>query len=69
MVVPSTNKLLEVIRNAQQSRGVIVLTDPDFPGDKIRSTITEHVKGVKHAYIDREKAKNKKGKLVLNMPT
>ncbi len=46
-----------------------VLTDPDFPGDKIRSTITEHVKGVKHAYIDREKAKNKKGKLVLNMPT
>ena len=52
---------LEVIRNAQQSRGVIVLTDPDFPGDKIRSTITEHVKGVKHAYIDREKAKNKKG--------
>lgn len=60
---------LEVIRNAQQSRGVIVLTDPDFPGDKIRSTITEDVKGVKHAYIDREKAKNKKGKLVLNMPT
>lgn len=54
---------LEVIRNAQQSRGVIVLTDPDFPGDKIRSTITEHVKGVKHAYIDREKAKNKKGKI------
>ncbi len=38
-------------------------TDPDFPGDKIRSTITEHVKGVKHAYIDREKAKNKKGKI------
>ncbi len=45
---------LEVIRNAQQSRGVIVLTDPDFPGDKCRSTITEHVKGVRHAYIDRE---------------
>ena len=51
---------LEVIRNAQQSRGVIVLTDPDFPGDKIRSTITEHVKGVKHAYIDREKLKIKR---------
>lgn len=25
---------LEVIRNAQQSRGVIVLTDPDFPDRK-----------------------------------
>ncbi len=54
MVVPSTEQTLEVIRNARQSRGVIVLTDPDFPGDKIRSTITEHVKGVKHAYIDRK---------------
>ena len=43
-----------------KSRGVIVLTDPDFPGDKIRSTITEHVKGVKHAYIDREKLKIKR---------
>ena len=26
---------LEVIRNAQQSRGVIVLTDPDFPEIKL----------------------------------
>lgn len=54
---------LDVIRNAQATRGVIVLTDPDFPGDKIRNTIKEHVPGVKHAYIDREKAKNKRGKI------
>ncbi|AMG61515.1 ribonuclease M5 [Staphylococcus lugdunensis] len=54
---------LDVIRHAQETRGVIVLTDPDFPGDKIRHTITEHVSGVKHAYIDREKAKNKRGKI------
>ena len=46
---------LAVIQNAQETRGVIVLTDPDFPGDKIRHTITEHVSGVKHAYLDREK--------------
>lgn len=54
---------LAVIQNAQETRGVIVLTDPDFPGDKIRHTITEHVSGVKHAYLDREKAKNKRGKI------
>ncbi len=54
---------LAVIQNAQEPRGVLVLTDPDFPGDKIRHTITEHVSGVKHAYLDREKAKNKRGKI------
>ena len=52
---------LEVIQHAQQTRGVIVLTDPDFP-DKIRNTIREHVSGVKHAYVDREKAKSKEVK-------
>ncbi|EHJ07787.1 ribonuclease M5 [Staphylococcus simiae] len=57
------DQILQVIQHAQQSRGVIVLTDPDFPGNKIRSIITEHVSGVKHAYIDREKAKNNKGKI------
>ena len=51
---------LDVIRHAQETRGVIVLTDPDFPGDKIRNTIREHVK---HAYVDREKAKSKRGKI------
>lgn len=54
---------LEIIKKAQETRGVIVLTDPDFPGDKIRHTITDHVPGVKHAYIDRNKAKNKRGKI------
>lgn len=58
-----SKETLEVIQKAQETRGVIVLTDPDFPGDKIRNTISEHVRGVKHAYIDREKAKNKRGKI------
>lgn len=54
---------LDVIRHAQESRGVIVLTDPDFPGDKIRHTIRDNVPGVKHAYLDKEKAKNRIGKI------
>lgn len=51
---------LDVIRHVQESRGVIVLTDPDFPGDKIRHTIRDNVPGVKHAYLDKEKAKEQK---------
>lgn len=60
---------LNVIRHAQETRGVIVLTDPDFPGDKIRHTIRDYVPGVKHAYLDREKAKTKEVKLALSMQT
>ncbi|MBI5975564.1 ribonuclease M5 [Staphylococcus canis] len=55
--------VIEVIRHAQATRGVIVFTDPDFPGDKIRTTIQQAVPGVKHAFIDRNQAKNKQGKI------
>ena len=44
---------LEKIKAAQERTGVIVFTDPDFAGDKIRKTIEDYVPGVKHAYIGR----------------
>ncbi len=50
---------LEVIRNAQQSRGVIVLTDPDFPGDKIRSRITNMSKVLNMRILIEKKLKIK----------
>jgi len=51
-----TKETLERIQTAQQRCGVIVLTDPDFMGEKIRSIISKRVKGVRHAYIPREEA-------------
>lgn len=53
---------IEMIRKAQQTRGVIVFTDPDFPGEKIRKTIVEHIPGCKHAFIPKEKALPKSGR-------
>lgn len=47
-------KVIAKIREAQARQGVIVLTDPDFAGDKIRKIISKRVKGVKHAYISRK---------------
>lgn len=35
--------VIDQIRLAQKTRGVIILTDPDFPGEKIRKTISEAV--------------------------
>ena len=43
--------VIDKIKEAQKRQGVIILTDPDFAGDKIRSIITKRVPGVKHAYI------------------
>lgn len=46
--------VLEKIRVASERTGVIVLTDPDYAGEKIRRTIENYVPDVKHAYIGRD---------------
>ena len=59
---------IEKIQLAQKVRGVIVLTDPDFPGEKIRKIIAEHVPDCKHAFIDKKLPYlNTVGELVSNM--
>ncbi len=59
---------IEKIRRAQETRGVIIFTDPDFPGEKIRNTISKEVSGCKHAFLAKEDAIAKNGKgLVSNM--
>jgi len=42
---------IEKIKQAQKRQGVIILTDPDFAGEKIRRIISKRVPDVKHAYI------------------
>lgn len=46
---------LKRIQHAQEKRGVIVFTDPDYPGRRIRAIIEEHVQGVKHAFYQKQK--------------
>mgnify|MGYP004467340683 CR=1 FL=1 len=48
-----SQETLALIARAQATRGVIVLTDPDFPGEKIRKTISQAVPGVTHAFLPR----------------
>lgn len=49
-------EILERIAHAEAVRGVIVFTDPDFSGEKIRKIITEAIPTVKHAFISRRLA-------------
>ncbi len=53
---------IEKIKLAQKTRGAIVFTDPDYPGEKIRKTISEKVPGCKHAFLTKEAAISKTGK-------
>ena len=48
-----TPKILKRIEDAVEKRGVIIFTDPDFAGEKIRKTISSKIKGCKHAYLPR----------------
>lgn len=47
-------RVIDRIKEAQKRKGVIVFTDPDFAGEKIRSIISKRVQGIKHAYIAQE---------------
>lgn len=44
---------------AQERRGVIIFTDPDHAGERLRRLITERIPGCKHAFISREDADSK----------
>lgn len=52
--------ILEYIGKWIIDPGVIVFTDPDAPGEKIRQTIMQRYPMVKHAYIDKRKARTDK---------
>lgn len=51
--------LFKRLRKLQKEKGLIVLTDPDYAGEKIRRIINKNVKGVKNAYISQDKAMKK----------
>jgi len=53
---------LAQIKYLQAHRGVIVLTDPDYPGQKIRNALTEAIPECKHAYLHKQDARPKSGK-------
>ncbi|MFD1021135.1 ribonuclease M5 [Thalassobacillus hwangdonensis] len=52
-------EIIERIRHAQQKRGVIIFTDPDYPGERIRHIVSNAVEGCKHAFLPKEQARAK----------
>lgn len=54
-----SKEVLSLIQKAQETRGVIVFTDPDSPGDYIRNKVNQHINGCKNAFLPSNKARGK----------
>lgn len=51
-----SHETLEFIKEANRRQGVIILTDPDYPGLRIRNIVSDYIGDCKHAYIEKKKA-------------
>ena len=44
--------LIEKLKEIDKRCGIIIFTDPDFAGKKIRAKISKEIPNAKHAYLD-----------------
>ncbi|USS87897.1 ribonuclease M5 [Fructilactobacillus hinvesii] len=51
-----SDETLALIDRLAQTRGVIVFTDPDFSGEKIRRVIAAEIPEAKHAFLEKQDA-------------
>jgi ribonuclease M5 len=59
-----TESTIELIRQGNETRGVILFLDPDFPGKKITQRILENVPGVQIAFLNKKDAISRNHKKV-----
>lgn len=55
-----SKSVLKQIKKLSESRDIIVFTDPDFNGERIRRIVTEAVPSVKQAFITRKEGEPEK---------
>ena len=56
-------RTLDEIEIALTTRGAIIFTDPDYPGERIRNIILERFPSIKEAHLSRNKARGQRGKI------
>ena len=52
-------KFISTLKDISKRRGIIILTDPDYAGEKIRRDLSKHIPNAKHAYLPQGKALKK----------
>lgn len=53
------NELIKTLKKLAKRRGIIIFTDPDYMGEKIRRDIAAQVDGCKHAFLPQNKTTKK----------
>ncbi len=51
--------LIRTLKKLSKRRGIIIFTDPDYIGEKIRRDIAAQVEGCKHAFLPQSKTRKK----------
>lgn len=54
------SETIELIKEINSKRGVILMLDPDTPGEKIRNRINEAIPNLKNVFLIKEEARTKK---------
>lgn len=52
-------EFIKTLEKIGESRGIIILTDPDYAGEQIRKDISKNIKNCKHAFLPQGKALKK----------
>ncbi|MBR2825528.1 MAG: ribonuclease M5 [Solobacterium sp.] len=55
-----SEETLQFIKDVQKKRGIIILTDPDSPGNRIRDKINQSVENCKNAFLQKKDARTNK---------
>ncbi len=51
-----SRETIDFLKEAAKTRSIVVLTDPDSPGKRIRDLIAKEVPSVQHAFVRKEKS-------------
>lgn len=51
-----SRETIEYLKTASKTRDIVVLTDPDSPGKRIRDILDQNINGLLHAFVPKEKA-------------
>ena len=57
-----SKETIEYLKKISSKKEIYVLTDPDYPGDRIRKVLDENIPGLNHCFVKKEKS-IKKGKV------
>ena len=55
-----SRETIELVKEANKKRGVILFLDPDTPGEKLRTRLNKEVPGCNNAFVLKEDARTKK---------